>query len=74
MDNLINNELELRKWALEISLKHGNALFPQKHVKSPSEILSNAHRIITLITSGWDEPIQDCINLEYDYELFQRNP
>jgi hypothetical protein len=61
MDNLINNELELRKWALEISLKHGNALFPigDYEWKKPSMIMEDARRIIELVTKKWNETIID---------------
>jgi hypothetical protein len=48
------SELELRKWALEMSLEHANKLFPQRDIKRPSEYMSNAHRIIKLVTEEWD--------------------
>jgi len=67
-------QLKLRKWALEMSLEHAQSLFPQQHRKTPTEYLSNAHKIITLVTSGWDEPIEDNLDLEYDTPIPERNP
>jgi hypothetical protein len=56
---LTQKELQLRQWALEVSLKYGQILFPQRYAKRPSEIVSNAHRIISLVTEGWNNPIID---------------
>jgi hypothetical protein len=61
LENLDRDELELRKWALEMSLKHGNKLFPvvNRMYEKPNEIMYNAHKIIKLVTIGWDEPIPE---------------
>jgi len=47
--------IELKLQALEISLKHADKLFPQYHSKLPSEYLSNASRILDLVTNYWDK-------------------
>jgi hypothetical protein len=61
MKELTINELELRKWALEISLNHCNKLFPQHYYKTPSEIVSNARKIADLVCYNWDnEFIDNC--------------
>ncbi|MCL2247237.1 MAG: hypothetical protein FWC10_09050 [Lentimicrobiaceae bacterium] len=66
MTNLTNKELELRKWALEMSLEYGNALFPvvNRLIIPPKEIVYNAYKIMKLITDDWEKyrdyiPIKD---------------
>ena len=60
MTNLTNKELELRKWALEMSLKHGHNLFSYgMSYRPPSQIMSDAHKIMELVTIDWSNPIDD---------------
>jgi len=73
MNKLSNDELELRKWALEMSIKYGHVFFPQKQDKTSSEIVSNAHRIIELVTSGWDKPIEEYRG-KNGFPTLERNP
>jgi hypothetical protein len=45
--------------ALEISLKYGDVLFPTLEKTKPSIVVNNAHKIMKLVTEGWNEPIID---------------
>jgi len=55
-------QLELRKWALEMSLKYGDKLFPtadNNWITQPSTIIDNAHKIMELVTEKWDDKFID---------------
>jgi hypothetical protein len=74
-DSGISNdrELELRKWALEFSVKHGNDLFPQYMPKRPSEIISNAKKIINLLQYNWDNEFNDSCDQD-NSPILRSNP
>jgi len=58
----VKEQLELRKWALEISLEYGDRLFPTADsdwITRPSIVINNAHKIIELVTEKWDEEFID---------------
>lgn len=58
MKETTKEELELRKWALELSLNHGDKLFPtadDNWITQPSTIINNAQKIIDLVTKTWNE-------------------
>jgi len=69
----MENQTELRLRALELSLEHGYKLFPQQNHKSPSEILSNAKRIVKILTTDWEKPIDDCLD-KHRFPTFKSNP
>jgi len=73
MNKISKQELELRKWALEMSLEYGQYFFPQHRIKNANEIVSNAKRIVELITINWIKPIENCFDLDTCL-IPERNP
>ena len=64
MKRISKKELELRKWALELSLNHWYNFFAYDgtYQRVPKDIINGAKAIINLITDDWNKPTSDFLD------------